>query len=232
MPNQTCPICNNSFLEIETIPYAALNQRLRHILQKRSPTISENDHICIPCFETVRTESFETQLKKNQKELSHLERVVLEKLDSRENISVNPSSIEKKLTFGQKISDKIASFGGSWAFILSFLGMLIIWIIFNSVMIATKRFDPYPFILLNLVLSCVAALQAPVIMMSQNRKEEKDRERAENDYMVNLKSELEIRTLHEKMDHLLRSQMHTLMEFQEAQLEILQRMSSPAKDQN
>jgi uncharacterized membrane protein len=232
MANQTCPICNKSFPEKETIPYAALNQRLCQILQKESSAITEDDHICLPCFEAARTESFAKQLKKNQKELSHLERVVLEKLDSRENVSVDPSSIDAKLTIGQKISDKVASFGGSWAFILSFLGMLIIWIIFNSAMIATKRFDPYPFILLNLVLSCVAALQAPVIMMSQNRKEEKDRERAENDYMVNLKSELEIRTLHEKMDHLLRSQMHTLMDFQEAQLEILQRMSSPTKDQS
>jgi len=227
-PTKTCPVCNKLFPEQETIPYSALNQSFRHILKAAAPNIAENDHVCLNCFENARTQSFTKQLKRNQKELTHLENQVLQKLSDREIIAASPTDIECKLTLGQQISDKVATFGGSWAFILSFLGMLIIWIIFNSVMIATKRFDPYPFILLNLVLSCVAALQAPVIMMSQNRKEEKDRQRAENDYMVNLKSELEIRTLHDKMDHLLRSQMHTLMDFQEAQLEILQRLGNQA----
>lgn len=223
---QTCPICHKEVSETETIPYSALNKSLRQILHKQNSKITEDDHICLPCFESARTQSFAHQIKKNQKDLTHLEKQVLQKLNDRETIVASPTEIECNLSLGQRISDKVATFGGSWAFILSFLGILVVWIIFNSVMIAQDRFDPYPFILLNLVLSCVAALQAPIIMMSQNRKEEKDRERAENDYMVNLKSELEIRTLHEKMDHLLRSQMHTLMDFQEAQLEILQRLNT------
>lgn len=222
--NQTCPICNENRPENQTVPYAALSQSLRKAIHHHTPQIKENDHICLSCFESARAESFAHQLKKNQRDLTHLEKRVLQTLNDRETIAASPAEIDETLTVGQKISDKVATFGGSWAFILSFLGILVVWIIFNSVMLAQNRFDPFPFILLNLVLSCVAALQAPVIMMSQNRKEAKDRQRSENDYLVNLKSELEIRTLHEKMDHLLRSQMHTLMEFQEAQLEILQKL--------
>ena len=119
-------------------------------------------------------------------------------------ISVRPES-EKKYTLGQRAADAIAKFAGSWAFIFSFTGVLVLWMIINIVM-ATKAFDPYPFILLNLVLSCVAAIQAPLIMMSQNRQEAKDRERAENDYKVNLKNELIIDDLHRKLDLILENQ--------------------------
>jgi len=125
------------------------------------------------------------------------------------------------LTVGQKISDRIARFGGSWKFIIWFAVSLVIWIVFNSAGPGQARYDPYPFILLNLILSCVAALQAPIIMMSQNRQEEKDRMRSENDYLVNLKAEMEIRRLHEKMDLLLEEHLKTLYESQSAQIHIL-----------
>lgn len=125
------------------------------------------------------------------------------------------------LSRGQRISDKVALFGGSWAFILWFLFILVVWIIFNSIAALSARFDPYPFILMNLVLSCIAALQAPVIMMSQNRQEEKDRKRGENDYLVNLKAELEIRELHQKIDLLLEEQIKILFDSQAKQLDIL-----------
>lgn len=128
----------------------------------------------------------------------------------------------EKLSSGQRIADKVARFGGSWKFILLFMGILIFWIIFNLQLPQEKRFDPYPFILLNLVLSCLAAIQAPVIMMSQNRQEEKDRKRNENDYIVNLKAEIEIRTLHQKMDLLLEEQFKKLMEAQADQIRLLQ----------
>jgi len=124
------------------------------------------------------------------------------------------------LTRGQKISDKVALFGGSWNFILTFLALLALWIAYNSTS-GVAAFDPYPYILMNLILSCIAALQAPIIMMSQNRQEEKDRMRAENDYMINLKSELEIRSLHQKMDLLLEEQIKTLYETQTLQFELL-----------
>ena len=128
---------------------------------------------------------------------------------------------EEVLTQGQKISDKVARFGGSWAFIISFFIILVVWILFNTIASSNGRFDPYPFILLNLILSSVAALQAPIIMMSQNRQEEKDRKRSENDYLINLKSEMEIRSLHQKIDLLLEEQIKVLFESQAKQLEIL-----------
>lgn len=121
--------------------------------------------------------------------------------DSR--ISANPD--KEKYTFGQRAADKIAKFAGSWAFIFSFSALLILWMVGN-VILAKHAFDPYPFILLNLVLSCVAALQAPLIMMSQNRQEEKDRRRAENDYKVNLKTEIMIEDIHGKMNRILARQ--------------------------
>lgn len=136
-----------------------------------------------------------------------------------ENLLHPPKEI---LSGGQKISDKVAAFGGSWTFITSFMIILIGWIIYNSMVDKDSQFDPFPFILMNLILSCIAALQAPIIMMSQNRQEEKDRKRSENDYMINLKAELEIRSLHQKIDLLLEEQIKVLYESQAKQLEILE----------
>ena len=127
------------------------------------------------------------------------------KLLAGSKISVNPSKDREKYTFGQKAADAIAKFAGSWAFIFAFTGVLILWMVVNAVL-AAKAFDPYPFILLNLVLSCVAAIQAPLIMMSQNRQEEKDRRRAENDYKVNLKTEIMIEDLYDKVNAILAKQ--------------------------
>ena len=127
----------------------------------------------------------------------------------------------EKLSAGQRISDKVARFGGSWKFIILFTLILAVWIIFNTLALTNYRFDPYPYILMNLILSCVAALQAPVIMMSQNRQEEKDRKRGEDDYMINLKAEMQIRSLQQKMDILLEKQVKTLFEIQEKQFELL-----------
>ena len=120
-------------------------------------------------------------------------------------ISISPKNEKEKYTLGQRAADKIAKFAGSWAFIFSFTGVLILWMVVNTVL-ATKAFDPYPFILLNLVLSCVAAIQAPLIMMSQNRQEEKDRHRAENDYKVNLKTEIMIEDIFDKVTAILKKQ--------------------------
>jgi uncharacterized membrane protein len=125
------------------------------------------------------------------------------------------------LTTGQAISDKVARFGGSWKFIIAFGVVLTSWIVFNVLALNQFRFDPFPFILMNLILSCIAALQAPVIMMSQNRQEEKDRKRSENDYLINLKAELQIRTLNQKIDVLLEDQIKTLFATQEKQFLLL-----------
>lgn len=129
-------------------------------------------------------------------------------------------------TFGQKVADKVADFGGSWTFILSFLFFLVAWIFANVYFLMNKGFDPYPFILLNLILSCIAALQAPIIMMSQNRQEEKDRERAKKDFQVNLKAEQEIRILQKKLDHILEHQHNELLKIQNAQIKLLEDIKS------
>jgi uncharacterized membrane protein len=163
-------------------------------------------------------------------ELSALDQEVIESLERHEILASDISKqFERKLTFGERLSDRIAEFGGSWKFLISFGAVLFIWIAINGVILVTHAFDPYPFILLNLILSCLAAVQAPIIMMSQNRAEARDRLRAENDYKVNLKAELEIRHLHEKLDHLLRRHYNRLFEIQQIQIELLQEIGRERK---
>ena len=154
-------------------------------------------------------------------ELSNLETKVIGSLsEDKSLVSVVEDEVGVR-TVGQKVADKVAAFGGSWKFIILFGVFILLWIMANIYILLNKGFDPYPFILLNLILSCLAALQAPVIMMSQNRQEEKDRERAKKDYMINLKSELEIRMLHEKIDHLIMHQQQELIEIQKVQIEMM-----------
>jgi uncharacterized membrane protein len=129
---------------------------------------------------------------------------------------------EKKLTLGERLADRVASFGGSWVFIMSFFCFILCWMFINVWWLRQQAFDPFPFILLNLILSCLAAIQAPIIMMSQNRQEQKDRQRAEHDYRINLKAELEIKLLSEKIDHLLVHQNKKLLEIQEMQIDYLE----------
>jgi uncharacterized membrane protein len=134
-------------------------------------------------------------------------------------------SADEKIPFGNRISDKVAAFGGSWKFIIIFLAILFLWILVNSVQLLKQPFDPFPYILMNLILSCIAALQAPVIIMSQNRQEEKDRQRGENDYLINLKAEIEIRHLHQKIDLLITEQFKHLIEIQKVQMESLDKLN-------
>jgi len=155
--------------------------------------------------------------------LKKLNEIVLQSIEQEKLVLENINQPdEEQSSFGQRLADKVARFGGSWKFIISFAAMLFIWIVINLVLISRDRFDPFPFILLNLVLSCLAAIQAPVIMMSQNRQEEKDRKRNENDYVVNLKAEIEIRTLHQKVDLLMQEQFKKLIESQAEQIKLLQ----------
>ncbi len=147
---------------------------------------------------------------------------VLESIQRHETLSSNvDAEFDKDLTLGEKMADGLATFGGSWRFLIIFGALLLAWIALNSVVLLMRPFDPYPFILLNLVLSCLAAIQAPVIMMSQNRQESKDRLRSQHDYRVNLKAELEIRQLHDKIDHLLSHQWERLVEIQQIQIDLL-----------
>ena len=157
-------------------------------------------------------------------QLAELQDIVQKSIDEQKLVVDNLLNEPKEiLTRGQSISDKVARFGGSWSFIISFSIILFVWIIINS--FASYKFDPYPFILMNLILSTIAALQAPVIMMSQNRKEERDRKRNENDYMINLKAELQVRSLHQKIDLMQKEQMKVLYETQAKQLELLEKIN-------
>ena len=165
-------------------------------------------------------------LLSEQGEVTDLEYEVLNSMQQHELISKNiENKLDQNWTFGEKLADKIASFGGSWTFLICFAIFLALWILVNTVIMVKHPADPYPFILLNLMLSCLAAIQAPVIMMSQNRQEAKDRLRSQNDYQVNLKAELEIRHLHEKLDHLLMHQWDRLAKIQEIQLDLLAEMT-------
>jgi uncharacterized membrane protein len=139
---------------------------------------------------------------------------------------------ESNRTFGQRIADKVALFGGSWNFIIAFGVVLAVWIVVNSLLPTSQQFDPFPFILMNLILSCIAAIQAPIIMMSQNRQEQKDRERSENDYLINLKAELEVRSLHQKIDLLLEDQIKLLFESQAKQMDMLNRIEHELRKRN
>ncbi len=151
-----------------------------------------------------------------------LQEIVKRAIEEEQLISTNLANPpQEAITRGQKLADRVAAFGGSWVFISVFFLVLAGWIAFNTLAPQGDNFDPYPFILMNLVLSCVAAVQAPVIMMSQNRQEEKDRKRSENDYQVNLKAELELRSLHQKMDLLLQEEMRSLAEVQAEQFQLL-----------
>ena len=183
--------------------------------------------ICRDDLHRYTTKLIENMLAEERGELGKLDEEVLESLRENELIVKNLNEeIAIAKTVGERLSDQIASFGGSWNFILIFIGILILWIIINSIAFLGWHFDPYPFILLNLVLSCVAALQAPIILMSQNRQEKRDRLQAEQDYKVNLKAELEIRLLVAKIDQLRHHQWQRLLEIQKIQTDLMQEILS------
>jgi uncharacterized membrane protein len=160
--------------------------------------------------------------------IKRLDELVKESVREEEMLTIRLLEAEKEDTFtaAQKLADKVAEFGGSWTFIAIFSIFILFWIIANVYWLTNQKFDPYPFIFLNLILSCIAALQAPIIMMSQNRQEDKDRRRARSDYMINLKAEMEIRGLHRKLDLLLAEEMKTLFKVQQSQIELLLKIQS------
>ncbi len=171
----------------------------------------------------LRKNYIDQLLQEDFGELDEVTKLVAKSINNRRIVSkLKLKSDGQAESFGNRLADKVASFGGSWRFIIIFFAILIGWMILNVWWLSDKGFDPYPFILLNLILSCLASIQAPIIMMSQNRQEDKDRERAEHDYKVNLKAEVEIRMLHEKLDHLLLHQNKRLMEIQKVQMEMLE----------
>ncbi|WP_338359790.1 DUF1003 domain-containing protein [Yeosuana marina] len=202
----------------------SIRKSIFNLILKECPDFNLKSIISVSELNHYRQKYIAEYLIHEVGELNELEEDVLKTLQKHETITdkIGADSDATNFTFGQRLADKIASFGGSWKFIILFGIFIAVWISSNIIFLVNKGFDPYPFILLNLILSCLAALQAPVIMMSQNRQEEKDRERSEQDYMINLKSELEIRMLHEKIDHLIIHQQQELLTIQQVQVEMLE----------
>lgn len=205
----------------------------REYVAQQVPGCEDNATLPDEQLNELRSSYIEGLLQEEMGELTQVEKTVARSIGRKKFISRSLDPLkEKKETAGEKLADKVAAFGGSWKFIIIFFSFLVGWMSLNIYWFNNKGFDPYPFILLNLLLSCIAAIQAPVIMMSQNRQETKDRNRAEHDYEVNLKAELEIRMLHEKIDHMLLHQNKRLLEIQKVQIELMESISKMIRQQS
>lgn len=196
---------------------------LNKLIKIDFPKLKDDEYVSLEQITKYRKKYLNNLIENEHGEIDILEKKVINSISRNQILSENiESGISEELTIGEKIADKIAIFGGSWIFIISFFTFIIIWIVINIIALSSHKFDPYPFILLNLILSCLASIQAPIIMMSQNRKEQKDRKRSENDYKINLKAELEIQLLHEKIDHLMVHQNKKLLEIQQIQIDFFE----------
>jgi uncharacterized membrane protein len=217
-----CMVCGRR-LPVEAMQRgAAIRAPVAELMIADVPGWAPDGFVCREDLDRYRRIYVERMLEAERGELSRLDREVIDSLAGKETVSqLTERTYDERQSFGGRLADQVATFGGSWGFIVSFCLVLALWMAANATGLL-GRFDPYPFILLNLVLSCIAALQAPVIMMSQRRQEAKDRLRAENDYKVNLKAELEIRHLHEKLDHQMAQQWERLTEIQRIQIEMLE----------
>jgi uncharacterized membrane protein len=221
-----CQACKEQKKISEVLSAEMIREPIAERIKATHPDWSSQSFICIPDLNRFRAEYVQNVIKEDRGELSALEEEVVRSLTEQELLSKNINvEYDRQRTLGQRWADELATFGGSWRFIGIFCGVLFLWVVMNTALIIWKPFDPYPFIFLNLVLSCLAAIQAPVILMSQNREEARDRLQAEHDYRVNLKAELEIRHLHEKMDHLLMNQWQRLMEIQQIQMELMEELA-------
>lgn len=227
-----CPVCNQPRPSGERRQAALIHGPITALIKKDHPEWDLISTICHTCLNKYRIEFVENALEDQRGELSSVENAVIESMKEHEILArnINPE-FERELTFGQRLADNVASFGGSWRFIVIFGSVLLAWIIVNSLWLLKRPFDPYPYILLNLVLSCLAAIQAPIIMMSQNRQEARDRLQADHDYQVNLKAEIEIRQLHIKLDQLMNQSWQRLLEIQRVQLELMEDVSSRSEDE-
>jgi uncharacterized membrane protein len=220
-----CGVCGRTLPHRDAVPAAVVRDSIRGLILQDHPQWSPEGFICRDDLKRYRARYIEDLLQSEQRELTELEQEVLRSLREHELLSENvEAQFAQTWSLGDRLADRLADFGGSWSFLVLFASSLVAWIGLNVLILTRHPFDPYPFILLNLVLSCVAAVQAPVIMMSQKRQEAKDRLRSQYDYKVNLKAELEIRQLHEKLDHLLTHQWERLLEIQEVQLEMLEEL--------
>jgi uncharacterized membrane protein len=209
------------------VPAALVRPALAARIRESFPGWSQESFICQPDLNRFRAEHVQALLREDRGELSSLEQAVVTSLARNDMLaSDTDAEFEQKLTLSERVADRIADFGGSWPFLFMFGGFILLWMIVNSALLFVRPFDPYPYILLNLCLSCLAAVQAPIITMSQNRQEARDRLQSQNDYRVSLKAEMEIRHLHEKLDHLILHQWERLLEIQEIQVELMNDLGS------
>jgi uncharacterized membrane protein len=222
-----CQVCHQSKALSQLLPARMVRGGVLRLITEEHPDWNNDAYICFDCLNQYRTVYVQQLMEKDLGELDELEQEVVKSLQDNALLSENLNEeYEKTLTFGDHIADKVAAFGGSWKFIIWFFIFFAVWILTNTVLVFVRPLDPYPFIFLNLLLSLLAAIQAPVILMSQNRQEDRDRIRAENDYQVNLKSEMEVRIINEKLDQLLHQEMRRFMEIQQIQMEMLNEMHS------
>lgn len=217
-----CAVCGRQFPSRTLISGAAVRDAVAELIARDHPDWSAEAFICRADLSRYSAEYVESLLESERGELTSLEQEVLESLRQHELLTTNvDAEFEKAWTLSERLADRLATFGGSWTFLIVFAIFMGAWIAMNSLVLLWRPVDPFPFILLNLLLSCLAAVQAPIIMMSQNRQEDKDRLRSQHDYQVNLKAELEIRHLNEKLDHLLSHQWERLVQIQQVQLQLL-----------
>lgn len=214
----------------EEIKGQDIREGIFNLIKSEHPDFDLDSYITLAELNQYRRLYLTSLITQEKGELAIIDRDVMDAIKNNSILSENiQDEIEAKLTSGQRIADRVAAFGGSWTFIITFFSFILIWMTINIWFLATKPFDPYPFILLNLILSCLAAIQAPIIMMSQNRQEQKDRQRGEHDYKINLKAKLEIKLLSEKIDHLLVHQNRKLLEIQEIQTDYLEDLMNELK---
>jgi uncharacterized membrane protein len=223
----TCPVCGQARRKSEIVLGEFVREPVAAEIRREHADWAAESSVCVACLNRYRADHVRRLLEEEKGELTALEREVIQSLREQESISADVNAqFDRQLSLGERLSDRLAAFGGSWTFLLLFAGCLLVWVVVNTVVLVSRPFDPYPFILLNLFLSCLAAIQAPIIMMSQNRQEAKDRLRSEHDYRVNLKAELEIRLLHAKLDQLLTHQWDRLLEIQQLQIDLMEELAN------
>jgi uncharacterized membrane protein len=229
--NQTCAVCKKKFDEENLFPVALLRNATYQLIKKDRPALSKEDVICLDDIKNYHALTIKETLIAQKKRLTPSEDRIIHSLSHNHTIARNiAKEYETSTTFGNRVADRVVSFGGSWKFLIGFFVFLSLWLAINSYwLFSDQPFDPYPYILLNLVLSCLAAIQAPLIMMSQNRQEAKDRLRAEHDYEVNLKAEIEIRQLNNKIDHYIKTQWQDFKTFKLSHQDLLTLMKKGKK---
>jgi uncharacterized membrane protein len=218
-----CALCHKELPPRQMVTAAGLRPSLAdHVAARHPDAWSPDARICAGCMRAERISLLMRTLEQERGELSAVEAEIALKAAEHLTLAANiEAEFERRATFGQRLADRVAAIGGSWPFVSVFFALLLAWAVLNTFLLRGRAFDPYPYILLNLVLSCLAAVQAPIIMMSQNRVAARDRMQADQDFKTNLKAEIEIASLHEKVDHLLHAQWQRMVEIQQAQIDIL-----------